>query len=129
MPKRRKPQMQRQQLQPEHRYYQTPTQQPSRRKKVRLRARFYTIMATFIMLIIGLIFWRSNNNSIPNLHGWDSSEVVRFANDHNINVEFEFSYSNTVAPTLVIGQSVAPGTNLNGVHELIVEVSKGIEVR
>ena len=130
MSKRRKQQQrQRQPLQQEHRYYQTQPPQPPRRKKVRFRARFYTIVATFIMLIVGLIFWRSNNNSIPNLHGWDSSAVVDFARENSIVVEFEFSYSNSVAPTLVIGQSVAPGTKLNEVRTLIVEVSKGIEVR
>ena len=112
MPKRRKPQ-----------------QPQQRRKKVRFKARFYTIVATFIMLIIGLIFWRSAGNSIPNLHGWESNAVVHFARDNNIDIEFEFSYSSDVAPTLVIGQSIAPGTNLNEVHELIIEVSKGIEVQ
>lgn len=120
MPKRRKPQFQQ--------FQQQKSFQP-RRKKVRFRARFYTIMATFIILITGLIFWRTGVNSIPNLHGWESSAVARFARDNNIDVEFEFSYSNEVAPALVISQSVTPGTNLNQVRELIIEVSKGIEVR
>jgi len=135
MSKRRKQQQrQRQPLQQEHRYYQpTNAQSPQptrpRRKKIRLRARFYTIVATLVMLIIGLFFLRSTNTNLPNLHGWESNAVVQFAREHGIDVEFEFSYSTDVAPTLVIGQSVAPGTNLDEVDALIIEVSKGIEVQ
>ena len=104
-------------------------QQP-RRKKVRFKPRFYTIIATFLIVLIIIIFlWRSGSNRIPNLHGWESSAVLDFVRANNINVEFEFIYSSEVAPTLVINQSVTPGTSIHEVSTLIIQVSKGIEVR
>jgi len=105
-------------------------QLPKRRKKVRLTARFYTIVSTFfIMVLITLFFWRNPNTQIPNLHGWESAAVLEFAREHDINVEFAFSYSETIAPTLVISQSVVPRTRIETGMRLVVEVSKGIEVR
>ena len=101
-----------------------------KRKKVRFTSRFYTIMATFfIMLLATVYFWHVSSSRMPNLHGWESNTVLEFAEEHNIEVEFEFNYSNDVAPALVIGQSVTPGTAISEVQNLIVEVSLGIEVR
>lgn len=110
---------------------QTQRQQPpKRRKKTRATARFYTIIATFLIIVFTTIFlFFSGNNQIPNLHGWQSVDVIRFADDNDIEIEFEFIYSSEIAPTLVISQSVAPGTNINEVSRLTIQISKGIEVR
>ena len=66
---------------------------------------------------------------MPNLHGWESTEVLNFARDHDIEIQFEFIYSSDMAPTLVISQSVGPGTPITEGMRLTVEISKGIEVR
>ena len=66
---------------------------------------------------------------MPNLYGWESVRVLDFARDHNIEVQVEFIYSNDMAPTLVISQSIQPGTTITEGMSLTVEISKGIKVR
>jgi len=105
-------------------------QQPVRRKKHRIRARFFSIFFTILIITaIGYFFWQTTNTQIPNLHGWESTEVLDFGNNHSIEINFEFIYSNDMAPTLVISQSVPPGTVITDGMSLTVEISKGVEVR
>ena len=105
-------------------------QQPVRRKKNRIRARFFSLFfSIFIMIVIGYFFWQSMNAQIPNLHGWESIEVLHFGRNHEIEINFEFIYSNDLAPTLVVSQSLPPGTAITEGMRLTVEISKGVEVR
>jgi len=105
-------------------------QQSVRRKKNRIRARFFSIVfSIFIMAAIGYFFWQTTQIQIPNLHGWESTEVLDFARGHHIEIEFEFVYSRDMAPTLVVSQSVPPGTAITAGMHLTVEISKGVEVR
>lgn len=101
-----------------------------KKKKNRLTARFYSILITTgILVTIGLFFWQSTQAQIPNLHGWESIEVMSFGQTHNITLEFEFVYSEDIAPTLVVNQSIPPGAAIVENMTLIIEISKGIEVR
>ena len=101
-----------------------------RRKKNRIRARFFSLFITILIIsVIGYFYWQTTNTRIPNLHGWESTDVLDFAKDHNIEIEVEFVYSNNLAPTLVISQSISPGTDITEGMILSIEVSKGVEVR
>ena len=81
-------------------------------------------------MILSVYFvWYRNQNRLPNLHGWASTDVLAFAEDNNIEVVFEFVYSDTVAPTLVSNQGVQPGTMMYDDLFLMVEISKGVQVR
>jgi len=105
-------------------------QKQVKRKKNFVRARFFSmILSIFILGVIGFFFWRATQLQIPNLHGWESTEVLAFANKHNIEIEFEFVYSIEMAPTLVMRQSVPPGTAITEGMQLAIEISKGVEVR
>ena len=105
-------------------------QQPVRKKKTRIKPRFFSIiLSIFIMAAIGYFFWQTTNIQIPNLHGWESVEVLEFAREHDIQIHFEFIYTGDMAPTLVVSQSVPPGTDIVPGMHLTVEISKGIEVR
>jgi beta-lactam-binding protein with PASTA domain len=81
------------------------------------------------MATIGYFFWQITNTQIPNLHGWASTEVLGFARNHNIEIDFQFIYSTDMAPTLVVSQSIPPGTAITEEMQLIIEISKGVEVR
>lgn len=108
-------------------------QQPNKatvKRKKRFRARFFSIFLTiFICVVIGYFFWQTTHSQIPNLHGWSSTEVLDFSRENYINLEIEFIYSNEVAPTLVISQSIPPRTAITEGMDLTIEVSKGIEVQ
>jgi len=105
-------------------------QQPTRKKKNRITARFFSLFfSLFIIGAIGYFFWQTTHRQIPNLHGWESTEVLDFARNHHIEINFEFIYSNDMAPTLVFSQSVPPGTAITEGMRLTVEISKGVEVR
>lgn len=80
-------------------------------------------------MIFAFFFLRQAHNQVPNLHGWESAAVIEFATEFGLDLEFDFSYSSTVAPTLVMKQSVAPGTRIEPGMRLTIEISKGIEVR
>jgi len=100
------------------------------RKKNRLTARFFSVLLTIgIIVVIGYFFWQRTHIQIPNLHGWYSAEVIDFGRTHSISIEFEFVYCADMAPTLVVSQSIAPGTTITDDMELLIEISKGIEVR
>ena len=101
-----------------------------RKNKNRVRARFYSIFLSFlIILAIGYFFWQATNTQIPNLHGWESTEVLNFGKNHDIEINFEFIYSTDMPPTLVVSQSVPPGTAITEDLSFTVEISKGVEVR
>ena len=103
---------------------------PVRRRRNRVRARFFSLFLTILIIsVIGYFYWQTTNTRIPNLHGWESTEVLEFAREHNIEIEVEFIYSNDMAPTLVIGQSIPPQTDITDGMVLEIEVSKGFEVR
>lgn len=105
-------------------------EQPIRRRKNRLKARFFSIfLSLFILAMIGYFFWQTTHPQIPNLHGWSSTEVLDFGKDHEMDIQFEFIYSRDVAPTLVISQSIPPRTAISEGMDLTVEISKGVEVR
>jgi len=105
-------------------------QQQRRKRKYRLTARFFSLIFSIaIIVVVSTFFWRRTNVQIPNLHGWESTEVMEFGQTHNISIQFEFVYSTDMAPTLVVNQSVPPGTAITEGIELIIEISKGIEVR
>jgi len=105
-------------------------QKQKKKKKNRLTARFYSIFLSIgILAVIGYFFWQRTHVQIPNLHGWAATEVMDFGQAHHITIEFEFVYSHDMAPTLVVSQSIPPGTPITEDMELIVEISKGIEVR
>ena len=102
---------------------------PIRRKKNRVKARFFSLFLTILIIsVVGYLYWQTTNTRIPNLHGWESTEVLNFAKEHNIEIEVEFIYSNIMAPTLVISQSIPPRTAITEGMVLIIEVSKGVEV-
>ena len=105
-------------------------QQSARRKRNRIRARFFSlILIISIIAVIGYFFWQTTSEQMPNLHGWESAEVLNFARDNEIEVHFEFIYSTDMAPTLVMSQSIPPRTILTEDMSLSVEISKGVEVR
>ena len=105
-------------------------QYPVRRKKTRIRARFFSLFfSLFIMVAIGYFFWQTTHTQIPNFHGWESTAVLDFGRRHAIDVHFEFIYSSDMSPTRVVSQSVPPGTTIFEGMGLTVEISKGIEVR
>jgi len=105
-------------------------QQLARRRKNRLKARFFSLFLTILIItVIGYFFWQTTNTTMPNLHGWESIEVLDFARDHNIEIQVEFIYSNDIAPTLIISQSIPPRTVITEGMTLNVEISKGVEVR
>ena len=104
--------------------------QGSSSKKSRLTARFFSILLSIgIIVVIGYFFWRRTHTQIPNLHGWYATEAMAFGRIHNIDITFEFVYSIDMAPTLVVSQSIPPGSAITEDIELIIEISKGIEVR
>jgi len=101
-----------------------------RKKKNRLRARFYSILVTLLIIIsAGYFFWQVTNTQVPNLHGWESVDVLNFGHDHNVLINFEFVYSNDVAPTRVVSQSVLPGATITEDLQITVEISKGVEIK
>ena len=105
-------------------------QQLMQRKKNQIRSRFFSILlSVLIMGVIGYFFWQTTHMGMPNLHGWESIEVLNFARNHHIDIHFEFIYSSEMAPTLVISQSVQPGSAITEGMSLIVEISKGIKVK
>jgi len=105
-------------------------QQTTRKKKTRITARFFSLFFSLLIIgVVGYFFWQTTQRQIPNLHGWESVAVLDFARSHHIEVYFEFIYSNEMAPTLVLSQSVSPGVAITEGMRLTVEVSKGIEVR
>jgi len=106
------------------------TQQVVRKKKKRIRARFFSVILTVLITIFIIsFFFRSNQSQLPNLRGWESVDVLRFAQEFEIDVSVVFVYTHEIAPTKVVSQSLAPGTPITEIIELIIEVSKGIEVR
>jgi len=106
-------------------------QHSARRKRNRVRARFFSLFFTILIVaVIGYFFWKTTTSMhLPNLHGWKSCEVLDFAKDHNIEVHFEFVYSPDIAPTLVMSQSAPPRTAITEGMSLSIQISKGIEVR
>jgi len=102
-----------------------------KKTRTRLTAKTYSILlSTIIIIIIGLFFLRRNQSSqMPNFHGWYSKDVIEFASDFGFIVEYDFVYSETVAPTRVISQTVNPGTQITPNLYLFIEISKGREVR
>jgi len=101
-----------------------------RRRRNRVRARFFSLLLTIsIVAVIGYFFLQTTGMHLPNLHGWEAREVLDFARNNNIEVQFEFTYSDSVAPTLVISQSEPPRTAITEGMSLSIEISKGIEVR
>jgi beta-lactam-binding protein with PASTA domain len=104
-------------------------QQPVKRR-VRFRHRFFSmILMIIISVLVVYLVWYQKRNQLPSLHGWASSDVLIFARDNDIEIVFEFVYSDTVSPSLVSGQSVQPGTIINDDMVVVVEISKGIQVR
>jgi len=105
-------------------------QKSENRKKRRLTARFFSVLLTMgIIFVVGYFFWQQTHTQVPNLHGWHATEVMDFGQTHQIELIFEFVYSSEMAPTLVVRQSVAPGSLITEDMALLVEISKGIEVR
>jgi beta-lactam-binding protein with PASTA domain len=105
-------------------------QQQLIKKKARLRPRFFSMILIIAITVLSVYFvWYGNRNQLPNLHGWASTDVLTFAADNDIEVIFEFVYSDTVAPTLVSSQSVQPGTMMTDDMVVMVEISKGTKVR
>lgn len=105
-------------------------QQQLIKKKARLRPRFFSMILMVAIIILSVYFvWYGNRNQFPNLHGWASTDVLTFARDNDIEITFDFVYSDMVAPTLVSSQSVQPGTMMNDNMVVMVEISKGIRVR
>ena len=100
------------------------------KKKARFRPRFFSIVLMMAIMILSVYFvWYGQRNQLPNLHGWASTDMLAFARDHEIEITVEFVYSDTVSPTLVSGQDVQPGTMMTDQMVVVVEISKGIEVR
>jgi len=100
------------------------------KKRNRVRARFFSIFLTvLIVAVVGYLLYLTTSERLPNLHGRESAEVLDFARNHNIDVHFEFIYSNEMPPTRVISQSVPPRTEITEGMSLTVEISKGVEVR
>jgi len=105
-------------------------QQSTRKKKTRITARFFLLFFSLVIIsVIGYFFWQTTQRQLPNLHGWESTAVLDFASSHHIDVYFEFIYSNDMAPTRILSQSVPPRTAIAEGMRLTVEVSKGVEVR
>lgn len=105
-------------------------QQLVRKKKNRVRARFFSLFLTILIItVIGYFFWQTTVERMPNLHGWESAQVLDFARDHNIEVLVDFIYTNDMVPTLVVSQSISPRTDITEGMSLRVEISKGVEVR
>ena len=104
-------------------------QQPVKRR-AKLKPRFFSMILMLVIFVLSIyLVWYSNRNQLPNLHGWPSTDVLAFAREHEVEVMFEFVYSDTIAPTLVSGQSHQPGTVMNDELVVVVEISKGIQVR
>jgi len=80
-------------------------------------------------VLLGNFLLNQNANQLPNLHGWTTSEVLAFANEHQIHIEFEYVFSDTVAPTLVSEQHVSPGTLIEENMVIVIAISKGVEIR
>ncbi|MCL1991148.1 MAG: hypothetical protein FWG67_09700 [Defluviitaleaceae bacterium] len=102
------------------------------RKKRRrvVKTRLFSLLFTIgIVITLGYFFWQTRRPHLPNLHGWAATEVMAFGDRHHINVQFEFVYAEDVAPTLVVSQSLPPRTRLVAGLNLVIEISKGIEVR
>lgn len=103
---------------------------PVRRKKNRIRPRFYSIILSLLIFITVGIFIRHHLHlTVPNFHGWEGADVIEFAQIHQIQVNFTFVYDEQMSPTKVTGQSVAPRTELTADMVIDIEISKGIEVR
>ena len=105
-------------------------QQLVRKKKNRVRARFFSLFISILIIaVIGYFLWQTTSERMPNLHGWESAQVLDFARDHNIEVQVDFIYTDDIMPALVVSQSVSPRTNITEGMSLKVEISKGVEVR
>lgn len=101
-----------------------------RKTRNHVKARFYSVILSILIIVtIGYFFWQAMNTQIPNLHGWESTKVLDFGKEHDIEINFEFIYSNDMAPTRVLSQSVPPGTAITEGMSFTVEISKGVEVR
>ena len=104
--------------------------QQSVKSRLKIKLRFFSLLSVTVIIAIFFYFlWVQFRNQLPNLHGWTSTDVLTFAQDNDIHITFEFSYSNKVAPSLVSGQSVNPGTQITDDMIVVVEISKGIQVR
>jgi len=100
------------------------------KKKAKFRPRFFSLILMMAIIVLSVYFmWYGNRDQLPNLHGWASTDVLAFAGENEIEVAFEFVYSDTIAPTLVSGQDVQPGTVITDQMVVVVEISKGIQVR
>ena len=106
------------------------TKKKIKKKRYRLKPRFFSILfAISIIINITFFFLRARGDeTMPNLHGWSSDDVLVFEEEHdNISIIFELVYSNDVIPTRVVSQSIQPGTNIADTNIVMtVEVSKGV---
>jgi len=104
--------------------------QQTKKKQTAIKARILSILLTCVILgMIVYFFWQPEGSHLPNLHGWQSTDVLDFARRHDIDLDIAFSYSQDMAPTLVISQSLPPGEAITEGMTLVVEISKGVEVR
>ena len=100
------------------------------KKKWRLTPRFFSLLLVLFIVFFSVYFlWHANRNQLPNLHGWEARDAWAFAEENDLEMVFEFVFSPTVAPTLVSDQSVRPGTPLEAGMVVVVEISKGVDVR
>jgi len=99
-----------------------------RKKKTRVKPRFFIMI--FMGLIAGGIFYqvnsRTQDDAMPNFHGWLVSDVEAFAYERpNMSVMVEWEHSSTIPPTRVMSQSIQPG-RIIGNEAVVVSVTASL---
>ena len=100
----------------------------SRKNFIRLRLLSLGLSLS-ILIAIAFFLFGGGSNQVPNFHGWTVPDVLEFVGNHeNLRVSFELVYSEDMMPARVVGQSYGPGTTMTEGMQVIIEISKGIEV-
>ena len=79
---------------------------------------------SIIQIVIGVT---SNKVTLPDFTNKDIKEVSKWAQDNNIELIKEYSFSETVPKFYIISQDVKAGTNIKKIKKLTVVISNGID--
>ena len=96
------------------------------------KGRIFVIIASLLLILYAS--WNLISNSgigkkeevlVENFYGKEITEVVAWAEEHDILMEQVYEYSDTIEKYKVISQSITPGTSIKGIDSMTVVVSDG----
>ena len=91
-----------------------------------------TIMATISLILLNslqialnLNFINLTNNVLPNFSNRSLTEVIKWSEKNNIDIETVYEFSDMVEEYYVINQDIEPDTKLNEIKKLTIAISEG----